>query len=448
MQCAACRAEYPNSSAGCPRCQAPTVSAPAVATSSSVAAASAVPLSGSETQHQTQEAAAPSVPAGQSAATEAATTTAAAPATAPVPAMSTLIEFPGKGRPARPQWRKDLSERVREIQQRRALENAPEAARRQAEPPSAPAIVQATAPQLGLVPSVNAPEINPLVVAALKRIERARQTPLPPIARGATRRGTAVAARIANERYEEAIEALLPSPPTDPITVPVSAPPVLEETAVIELAQLSEQSATAESHAEAARAPALVVVPPQPTMQPSTESTTTAEKPAPRHIANVVLDDNYLARKEAKTTHVPAGSTPESDDRAPLPRRLAAGLFDLIMVALIASPSAAVIELTNGNWSDMRVAASLAGVVITILFLYLTVATAVFGRTLGQRLWSLRTVDARNGLIPTVGQCARRAVAFTFTLAATAGLALLYAFIDAENRAAHDHFSGTITVRE
>ncbi|MBA3320539.1 MAG: RDD family protein [Pyrinomonadaceae bacterium] len=436
MQCAACRAEYPNSSAECPRCQVPTALAP-------TAASAAVPLSGPETKSQTREAA-PSTSADQSAATEGATTT-AAPATTPVPAMSALIEFPGKGRPARPQWRKDLSERVREIQQRRAHESAQEAAeapRRQTEQPSAPATVRAAAPQLGLVPPVNAPAINPLVVAALKRIERARQTPLPPIARGA-KRGTAAAALIANEQYEEAIEALLP-PPTAIVTIPV--PPVLEATIVAEPAQLSEQHATTEGDAEAGLTPALVVVPPQSTMPPSTESIT-AEKPAPRHI-NVVIDDNYLTRKEAETTHVPAVSATESDDRAPLPRRVAAGLFDLVIVALIASPSAAVIELTNGNWSDVRVAASLTGVVITIMFLYLTVATAVFGRTVGQRLWSLRTVDARNGLIPTVGQCARRAVAFTFTLAATAGLALLYAFIDAENRAAHDHFSGTITVRE
>jgi len=37
---------------------------------------------------------------------------------------STLIEFPGVNRAAVPEWRKSLSERVREVQERRAREAA------------------------------------------------------------------------------------------------------------------------------------------------------------------------------------------------------------------------------------------------------------------------------------------------------------------------------------
>jgi hypothetical protein len=112
--------------------------------------------------------------------------------TTQAPHGSTLIEFPGVNR-NRPAWRKELSEKVREIQQRRAREAALEAgdgaalARRQ---PASPRAGEATtaraadtasaqraeapiaatgeeaAKQLGLVPSPETPELNPLVAAA------------------------------------------------------------------------------------------------------------------------------------------------------------------------------------------------------------------------------------------------------------------------------------------
>ena len=85
---------------------------------------------------------------------------------------STLIEFPGVTRSAVPEWRKELSERVREVQERRAREAAREAAedeRRRLE-------AAVNAPQLELLPPTEMPAINPLVAAALKRIERAHQT--------------------------------------------------------------------------------------------------------------------------------------------------------------------------------------------------------------------------------------------------------------------------------
>jgi hypothetical protein len=44
------------------------------------------------------------------------------------PSHSKLIEFPGVSRSSVPQWRKDLSERVREVHEKRAREAALEAA--------------------------------------------------------------------------------------------------------------------------------------------------------------------------------------------------------------------------------------------------------------------------------------------------------------------------------
>jgi uncharacterized RDD family membrane protein YckC len=116
-------------------------------------------------------------------------------------------------------------------------------------------------------------------------------------------------------------------------------------------------------------------------------------------------------------------------------------------VAFASSPFAAIIELTNGNWADPRVWASMGGIVLVVMFLYLTASTALAGRTWGMSLVSVRTVDANTGNFPTTWQCVRRALAYMFSLA-TLGLGLLYALIDAEGRTVHDLLSGTAVVKD
>src|ERR1700749_2047180 len=138
-------------------------------------------------------------------------------------AGSTLIEFPGVNR-NRPAWRKELSERFREIQQRRAREAAVETEESQAhavgtgeaehERAAPPAKAKPTEPakQLGLVPLPDEPEMNPLVAAAPRRIERAR-TQTPSHSRQGSVRGQAAtaAARVVEEQPER-LAAQLPAP--------------------------------------------------------------------------------------------------------------------------------------------------------------------------------------------------------------------------------------------
>ena len=92
--------------------------------------------------------------------------------TRPTEKKSTLIEFPGVSRNSLPEWRKELSERVREVQEKRARDAAREAA--EAERKRVEAAINP--PQLELLPPTPMPAMNPLVAAALKRIERAHQT--------------------------------------------------------------------------------------------------------------------------------------------------------------------------------------------------------------------------------------------------------------------------------
>jgi uncharacterized RDD family membrane protein YckC len=379
-------------------------------------------------------------------------------ANAAATATSTLIEFPGV--PPKPQWRKELSERVREIQQRRALEAAHEAGDSAPHSSHTPysaiddptsdvisgATAEASAPPLGLVPPPPvAPQPNPLVVAALKRIERARQSNPPPPVTRASRGGAATAVAVAHvveENYQAAPEAeIIHGHAVSPAVEAQSG-----QTTVID---------EVEHQVEAARSapPPLAIVPPAPSPAKTAEASVTTQARARRHIP-VVADEASLSRMEEQmhaallSNHA---ETPEKsdalDDHAPVSKRLAGGIIDLLVVGFASTPFAAIIELTSGNWGDTRVAASMGGIVVVLMFLYLMAATALAGRTWGMSLVSLRTVDARTGMSPTTGQCVRRAAGYMLSLA-TLGLGLLYALFDAEGRAAHDHLSGTIVIAD
>ena len=398
MQCPSCRAVFSNGLEICPRCKTPasTNSARAVATAPS---ASLVPEE--------------KLCATALVAEESSGDTAVVQGSAPT--VSTLIEFPGSGK--LPQWRKQLSERVREIQERRARE-AEEAARHPAatQPP-----IEPPAQQLGLVPPPDIPQINPLVAAALRRIERAHQSPLPSprASRGVGGAATA-AARIVEDEYQT--EATL-APYEVQAHVPLPKP---------------------EKPSEVARERGLVVV-----SQPQTANRTEVvsdQGPSGRVAAPAkVIDDTQIEGLEADAS-VFAALEPY-DDRAALHRRVVANIIDIMVVAFASSPFAAIIELTNGNWADMRVAASMGGIILVIMFLYFTASTALSGRTWGMSLLSLRPVDADTGLPPTTKQSVSRAILFMASLALL-GLGILYALFDAEGRTAHDHFSSTVVVHE
>lgn len=120
---------------------------------------------------------------------------------------STLIEFPGVSRSSMPEWRKELSERVREVQEKRAREAAREAA--EAERQRIESAVNP--PQLELLPPTPSPAMNPLVAAALKRIERAHQTAPSESRQPRTSLATAVA--YAPEREDNDMSDTVPSTP-------------------------------------------------------------------------------------------------------------------------------------------------------------------------------------------------------------------------------------------
>ncbi len=423
---------------------------------------------------------------------------------APSAPVSTLIEFPGAGVRNRPAWRKELSERVREIQQRRAREAALEtdavittsAATAETERPLADASdatgkavrksLDANAKQLGLVPPQDAPEVNPIVVAALQRIERARQhstssSMLPRSTSGRT--AATAAARVAEEQFEPMTE---PAAATHLQAVSKPEARAVSEPAQPEVSPTEARQNNIETTLEPVRVPSLVAVPSKPvvksappaeasakeatpasasakllsatetvsTSTPDTKTTSpetsaaateTSAKPLSRRIEGVI-DDSWLTRLDEEILPKVVEPKDVYVNRASRTRRFFAGLTDLILMAFLCAPFGAVIELTIGNWRDPRVSGSMAGIVVVLMFLYLTCSTALAGRTPGMKLFSLHTVDATNALVPKTGQCVRRSLIYMLTLAA-GGIGILYALLNSEGRTAHDKLSGTMVVK-
>lgn len=330
--------------------------------------------------------------------------------TSPAEKKSTLIEFPGVARNSLPEWRKELSERVREVQEKRAREAAREAA--EAERLRMEASI--SPPQLELLPPTPMPAMNPLVAAALKRIERAHQ-PAPNENRQS--RGTvATAVAYAPEREEnEMSETVSPDP---------------------QLAFEEPEVAVVEPPAPPVEKPLhLAVVPvsePLPPLPPRVER--------PKRL--IVENDpslNYLD-SISRTVRVDDISTKSASAF----RRLVCALLDLIFCALLSSPIALAMYLTGSNLRDMQVIAVLAGSVVVVTFIYLTLMTALTGRTWAMRLLSLRIIDTKTGLIPTGGQSIGRSIFYLLSLPTVVGI--LIALVSREGYTAHDRFTRTAVV--
>ena len=310
-----------------------------------------------------------------------------------------------------PEWRKELSERVREVQERRAREAAHEAAevaRQRAEVANNP-------PQLELLPPTEASAMNPLVAAALKRIERAHQSAS--FETRAPRTSLATAVAYAPEREENIMNETVP--PT--IQLEFETEPPVEET----------PPPVEKTH--------LVVVPP-----PVEPEIAKAEIPQlPKRLIRDDPNDPALNYLDSICRNVRVDDL--ASQSASAFRRVVSALFDLIIAALLTSPIAGALYLTgNLNFHDTRVLAVLGGSLVVVTFLYLTLTTALTGRTLGMRMLSLRVIDTKTGLIPTGGQSVGRSFFYLLSLGTVVGI--LFALVSREGYTAHDRFTRTAVV--
>ena len=353
-------------------------------------------------------------------------------------ATSTLIEFPGVSRSV-PDWRKQLSQRVREVQERKAREAAEELAAAQAS-----GLVSCAMPsgQLELVPDLEQQMMNPIVSKALERLERARRP------------------EYTESRLTAAATALAAEPDfSQPIAAPVDKRPKLTVVAPIELAAQAVE--IIDAPIEDLIKPAVIVEAPPVQTETAVERMITSGQPQPalefpieeaatekpkRKTVRVLSDNDASLSYLESCLAVPALPEDTRQDIPTLTRRITAGVFDLLLVALMVSPAAAAIEFSGGDWFNPRVFGLMAGITAITIFAYFTISVALTGRTLAMRMFSLRAIDIRTGLIPTGGQAIIRALGYVFSLALF-GLGLAYVFIDPDRRTIYDRFSNTIVVR-
>jgi uncharacterized RDD family membrane protein YckC len=320
-----------------------------------------------------------------------------------------LIEFPRATKAPIPQWRKELGERVREVQERRAREATLEA--REKERIQAADGPTRTSPLLELLPQAELPTMNPLVVAALRRIERAH-------AHNQYSGNAAVAAFIDEEEPEIQKDA-------SPISQTAAPNPAKPEN------QPQNSAAPPEKLHN------LAVVPSPVNRAEASE--------APRKPKRLIRDNdpalNYL-------DSVPTAERLDTCERrsAPLVLRILSGFADLVLVCGFCLIPLSLTSLTGLEWYNPRVIGFGLATLMVVGFIYLTISTALSGCTLGMRLFSLRVVDARTGLIPTGGQSAGRALVYILSIA-SAGLLLVYMFLDSDRHSAHDRFTRTAVIR-
>ncbi len=352
-------------------------------------------------------------------------------------AESRLIEFPVVNRRSVPAWRKELSDRVREVQERRAREAA-------AEKEEALRLQAQSAPQLELLPAVESPDVNPIVVAALRRLERVRRQPMPTAA-PAYHPPVAVAKRARSPKRQAA-----PAQDPQPQNARASAEPVQRAvtgmTAATAAAPAPEivSAPIPEPEPVVQAAPTLNVVPVTITNEDQLVEKPEEEiraKPAPRRVLSE--NDPVLSYLDSVAG---AYSTDCEYNTAPLFSRIVAGLIDLLVVGVLASPFAVLLDLQNGSWRDPKIAGIMSGIIVSFMFVYLTVTTALTGKTAGLKCASLRAIDSRTGLIPTGSQSAKRAIVYILSLI-TLGIGFLVAAANSERKTVHDRLSHTSVVR-
>jgi len=339
----------------------------------------------------------------------------------PLAQKSILIEFPGATRRSEPPWRKELSRRVRAVQERRAREaaDAPIAIR-DPQPRS-----DSVASQLELVPQLPTPALNQIVENALRRVERARKVDIAAsLQASASTQNTPAQRRVA----PAAAARLEPKSLAPNLNEPV-------EVSETQQAQASEME-PAEKKKRTLRKTRLVAV----ASNTLKEDQETKPVPLTQDIENVVL--NYL-----ESHFQTAGTVDARTSRAGFGIRIVSAFFDLLFIVMLTAPFAAGIELADGNWNDPRIQGLMIGATVTVMMLYLTLLTAFSGQTWGMRLLSIRAIDVRTGLLPTGGQSILRAFSCLLSIA-TLGLGTAYALIDGDRRTLPDRFSKTVVIRD
>ena len=138
----------------------------------------------------------------------------------------------------------------------------------------------------------------------------------------------------------------------------------------------------------------------------------------------------------------------EDDDLAAIPSRFLAGLFDTIIGAFATGIVLSPFLLSgDGEWMTVSGVMTMMGGFGVVMFIYMTIAIGLRGRTIGMRLFGLEVVDAEENEYPTMHQAAVSSAVYLLSIPML-GIGFLPLLFNEERRAAHDLISGTVLVRE
>lgn len=176
---------------------------------------------------------------------------------------------------------------------------------------------------------------------------------------------------------------------------------------------------------------------PLPIVEPVTAAPTATERPEPKKLPLIDdFADEYGLR-----------DNDEDDDLAAIPSRFLAGLFDTIIGGFAAGIVLSPFLIAGGDWMTVSGVMTIMGVFGVVMFIYMTIAIGLRGRTAGMRLFGLEVVDAEENEYPTMHQAAVSSAVYLLSIPML-GLGFLPLLFNEERRAAHDLISGTVLVRE
>ncbi len=138
----------------------------------------------------------------------------------------------------------------------------------------------------------------------------------------------------------------------------------------------------------------------------------------------------------------------ETEDLAPFAMRFNSGVFDLIIGAFASFVLfSAALMFSGGNWYSLPGFLAFLVTFAVVMFVYMTTAIAMFGKTVGMKIFSLETIDIEENDYPTFHQAAVSSSVYLVSLA-LGGIGFLPALFNSERRTAPDLLSGTIVVKE
>jgi uncharacterized RDD family membrane protein YckC len=285
-------------------------------------------------------------------------------------------------------------------------------------------VIEVTDPEAQKLPA------NPTVANALRRIDESRKTFLPEKPKRPSVKNTAAA-----KSYPfNVVSRTVPKPVRTPDGRPViseSPKPTLVPTFKIEKKKFDTNK-----------------LPPLPEDDKIADAATPRmDQPEGPKVRMVMSKPEISIHASQPSADATLGDVDEIDDLPPVSLRFNAALFDLIIGAFASFALLSPLVLLGGDWFSLSGLAAFCGAWATTMFIYMTLAIGMYGKTLGMRMFGLELIDAEENDYPTFHQAAVHSAVFIISLPLL-GAGFIPMIFNEEQRAAHDLAAGTIIVTE